>query len=87
MASMAFRIYEKQKDYQSEYGILADKFTKLETEKAKLEEDLNATRRTLSISMELCRSQDIKVIGLQRTVGHLHARIASLEQTIQAIRE
>eukprot|EP00971_Amphidinium_carterae_P275096 5458311-Amphidinium_carterae.1 len=37
--------------------------------------------------MELCRIQDIKVIGLQRTVGPLHDRIASLEQSIQAIRE
>eukprot|EP00971_Amphidinium_carterae_P228845 4539565-Amphidinium_carterae.1 len=60
MASMAFRIFEKQKHYKSEYSMLEDKCKRLKTEKTKLEEDLNATRRKMRICTEQCRVQDLK---------------------------
>eukprot|EP00971_Amphidinium_carterae_P332150 6466165-Amphidinium_carterae.1 len=79
MARMAFQIYHKQKKYQKEYDLLLDKC-------AKLEEDLAQARRDVIIWTEHSRGQEIKVIGLQRTVSTNHARLSALEQSITALR-
>eukprot|EP00971_Amphidinium_carterae_P325411 6455658-Amphidinium_carterae.1 len=58
---MAFQIYDKQKNYQQEYDQLLARCEKLE-------EDLAQSRRDMNIWIENSRAQDMKVIGLQRTV-------------------
>eukprot|EP00971_Amphidinium_carterae_P199966 3968854-Amphidinium_carterae.2 len=80
MASMAFKIYEKQKSYQSEYDLLLEKCRKTEA-------DLAQARRDLNIWVEQCRRQDMIVIGLQRTVSTNHTRLSALEQSVEVLRE
>eukprot|EP00971_Amphidinium_carterae_P237325 4711123-Amphidinium_carterae.2 len=72
MARMAFQIYNKQKSYQAEYDLLLKKCNKLE-------EDLVQERRDVNIWTEHSRGQEMKVIGLQRTVSSNHARLTALE--------
>eukprot|EP00971_Amphidinium_carterae_P118991 2357299-Amphidinium_carterae.1 len=60
MAKMAFKIYEKQKNYQSEYDLLLEKCDKLEKDLAKSQEDLKQSQRDMNIWIETCRVLDIK---------------------------
>eukprot|EP00971_Amphidinium_carterae_P278405 5526479-Amphidinium_carterae.2 len=76
---MAFQVYQKQKNYQKEYDLLLDKC-------AKLEEDLAQAKRDVKIWTEHSRAQEMKVIGLQRTVSSNHARLTALEQSTAALR-
>eukprot|EP00971_Amphidinium_carterae_P095893 1897581-Amphidinium_carterae.1 len=79
MARMGFQIYHKQKNYQKEKDLLLDKCTKLE-------ENLAQAKRDVKIWTEHSRAQEMKVIGLQRTVSSNHARLTALEQSTANLR-
>eukprot|EP00971_Amphidinium_carterae_P138326 2740786-Amphidinium_carterae.1 len=53
VARMAFQIYEKQKNCQTEYDLLLEKCDKLEKDLKKSQEDLKQSQREMNIWIDL----------------------------------